>query len=94
MRKDRGKKLPSGVSLKVAYTLYGQYRGENCLQPIDQNFMKALMEAIEGEDLICFVSVEYAARAQAVFDNLRFGALLFHNVWTVFLTMMPIMYPM
>ena len=39
------------------------------------------MEAIGGEDLICFVSVEYAASAQAVFDELWFGALLFHNVW-------------
>ena len=50
------------------------------------------MEAIGGEDLICFVSVEYAASAQAVFDELWFGALLFHNVWIVFSAMMPIMY--
>ena len=70
VRKDKEKKLPSGVSLDVAYTLYEQYRGKQCLQPVDCNFVKALMEAIGGEDLIHFVSVEYAAQAQAVFDDL------------------------
>ena len=64
------KKLPSGVSPNVAFTLYPQYGGEQCFQPVDRNFVKSLMEAIGGEDLICFVSVEYAASAQAVFDEL------------------------
>jgi len=59
--KDKEKKLPSGVSPNVAYTLYDQYGGEQCLQPVDRAFVKALMEAIGGEDLIHFVSVEYAA---------------------------------
>ena len=45
----------------VAYILYDQYGGEQCLQPVDQAFIKALMEVIGGEDLIHFVSVEYAA---------------------------------
>ena len=92
VRKDRQKKLPSGVSPNVAFTLYPQYGGEQCLQPVDRNVVKSLMEAIGGEDLIRFVSVEYATSAQAVFDELRFGALSFHNVWIVFSAMMPIMY--
>ena len=58
VQKDRGEKLPSGVSLNVAYTLYG---GEDCLQPVDRKFVKLLMEGIGGEDLTRFVSVEYAA---------------------------------
>ena len=91
--KDKEKKLPSGVSPNVAYTLYDQYGGEQCLQPVDRAFVKALMEAIGGEDLIHFVSVEYAVRAQTVFNDLRFGALSFHNIWNVFTAMMPIMYP-
>ena len=93
VRKDKEKKLPSGVSPNVAFTLYEEYRGEQCLQSVDRNFVKVLMEAIGGEDLIRFVSAEYATRAQAVFDELRFGALSFHNVWVVFSAMMPIMYP-
>jgi hypothetical protein len=94
VRKDRGKKLPSGVSPNIAYTLYKEYGGENCLQPIDPNFVKSLMEGIGGEDLIRFVSVEYAAHAQAVFETLGFVALSFHNVWLIFSAMMPIMYPL
>jgi hypothetical protein len=93
VRTDREKKLPSGVAPNVAYALYEQFGGEQCLQPVDRNFVKSLMEDIGGEDIIRFVSVEYAARAQAVFDDLRFGLLSFHNVWAVFSAMMPLMYP-
>ena len=49
VHKDKEKKLPSSVSPNVAYTLYEQYRGEQCLQPVDHNFVKALIEAIGGE---------------------------------------------
>jgi len=93
VRKDRGKKLPSGTSPNIAYTLYEEYGGDDCLQPIDPDFVRLLMEGIGGEDLIRFVSVEYAARAQAVFETLGFPGLSFQNVWLTFSAMMPIMYP-
>ena len=94
VRKDRGKKLPSGVSPNIAYALYEQYGGEDCLQLIDRDFVKSLMEDIGGEELIRFVSVEYAARAQAAFGTLGFPTLTFQNVWLAFSAMMPIMYPL
>jgi len=93
VRKDRGKKFPSGVSPNIAYTLYEDYGGQDCLQPVDRDFTKSLMEDIGGEDLIRFVSVEYAARAQAVFETLGFPSLSFQNVWPIFSAMLHIMYP-
>jgi hypothetical protein len=48
-----------------------------------------LMEEIGGENLIRFVSVEYAARAQGVFDTLAVPKLTFSNVWEVFSAMIP-----
>jgi len=47
------------------------------------------MDAIGGEDLILFVTVEYANHAQEVFDSLGVPKLTFKNVWAVFAAMLP-----
>ena len=88
-RLDRNKHLPSGVSPNVAYTLYEEYDAENCSQPVDVDVVQKLMDDIDGEELIRFVSVEYAARAQEVFDSLNVPKLTFENVWEVFSAMLP-----
>lgn len=88
-RLDRKKQLPSGVSPNVAYTLYQEYDAENCLQPVDVDIVQKLMDDIGGEELIRFVSVEYAVRAQGVFDSLNVPKLAFENVWEVFSAMLP-----
>ncbi|KZP06766.1 hypothetical protein FIBSPDRAFT_914630 [Athelia psychrophila] len=93
VRKDKEKKLPSGTSPWMAYTLHEKYGGQNCLQPVDRDFVKSVMEDLGGEDLIRFVSVEYAALAADVMEYVGFGKLTFHNVWLVFSAMMPILYP-
>ncbi|KZP07458.1 hypothetical protein FIBSPDRAFT_762875 [Athelia psychrophila] len=93
VRKDKDKKLPSGTSPWSAYTLHESYGGQNCLQPVDREFVKSVMEDLDGEDLIRFVSVEYAARAADVMEIVGLGKLTFHNVWLVFSAMMPIPYP-
>lgn len=77
----------------MAYTLHEKYGGQNCLQPVDRDFVKSVMEDLGGEDLIRFVSVEYAALAADVMEYVGFGKLTFHNVWLVFSAMMPILYP-
>jgi hypothetical protein len=51
------------------------------------------MEDIGGEDLIRFVTVEYAERARTVFESLGHEKLSFQNIWGVFSFMMPLMYP-
>ncbi|KAJ7592636.1 hypothetical protein C8J56DRAFT_929099 [Mycena floridula] len=89
-RKDRGKKLPSGDSPNVMYSLHRKFGGENCLIPVDTEIVKELMEELGGEDLIRFVTVEYADHAKAVFDSLDMP-LTMQNVWQVFQLMLPLM---
>ncbi|KAG1876215.1 hypothetical protein F4604DRAFT_1581135 [Suillus subluteus] len=88
--KDSAKKLPSGVSPNVAFALHAKYQAENCLQVVDCEVVKQLMENIGGEDLIHFVSVEYENHAETVFAHLGFKELSFHNVWNIFSAMLPL----
>lgn len=88
-RFDSSKKIPSGVSPDVAFSLCTEYGGENCLQPVDVAVVRNLMEKIGGEELIRFVSIDYAAHAQAVFNTLGVSKLTFDNIWEVFSTMIP-----
>lgn len=90
VRKDRGKALPSGLAPNVSFSLYEKYGGENGLLPVDCTIVKQLMENIGGEDLIRFVSRDYAAKAQAVFvDQLGNPKLTMTNVWDIFQEMLP-----
>ncbi|KAH7904483.1 hypothetical protein BJ138DRAFT_1019103 [Hygrophoropsis aurantiaca] len=91
VRFDKNKKLPSGVSPNTAYALHTEYNGQYCLQSVDRQIVAQLMEEIGGEDLIRFVSVEYAAHAQAIYNSLGFTSLTLHNVWAVFSSMLPLM---
>lgn len=82
-------KLPSGVSPHVAFTLPEKYGGENCLQPLDIMVVQGLMEDLGGEELVQFVSPEYAAHAEEVFNTLGVEELTTANVWNVFTAMLP-----
>ncbi|KAG1834205.1 hypothetical protein EV424DRAFT_1468724 [Suillus variegatus] len=88
--KDSSKKLPSGVSPNVAFPLHHEYQAENCLQAVDREVVRQLMESIGGEDLIRFVSVEYENHAQTIITNLGFKELSFHNVWNILSAMLPL----
>jgi hypothetical protein len=92
VRWDKNKVGPSGVTPSIAFSLHEQYGAENLLQPIDQSVARALMEELGGEDVIRFVSVEYAAHAQAIFDSLTISELTLQNVWGIFEDMLPLMY--
>jgi hypothetical protein len=87
IRLDRSKSNPSGVSPNVAYELFEEHGGEDCLQP---KIIQELMEELGGEDLILFVSREYAVRAQAIFDTLNLRDLNAQNAWHVFSAMLPL----
>ncbi|KAF9047219.1 hypothetical protein BDP27DRAFT_1243497 [Rhodocollybia butyracea] len=89
VRKDRGKYLPSGTSPNIAFALYQQYEGDFGLQAADRNVIAQLMEDMGGEDLIRFVSVEYATKAQQVYDSLDLPKLAMNNIWDVFQAMLP-----
>lgn len=92
-RFDKNKKLPSGVSPNVCYSLVEEYGGENCLQLVDTNVVRELMEVLGGEELLRWPGVDdaYIVRAKAVFAELGVGKLSFDNVWDVFEAMLPSM---
>ncbi|KAJ3782569.1 hypothetical protein GGU10DRAFT_396781 [Lentinula aff. detonsa] len=91
VRKDRGKYLPSGTSPNTAFALYQQHGGDFGLQTADRNVIAQLMEDMGGENLIRFVPVEYAAKAQQVYDSLDLPKLTMSNIWGVFQAMLPCM---
>ncbi|KAF8482338.1 hypothetical protein JB92DRAFT_3149094 [Gautieria morchelliformis] len=91
VQKDRNKVLPSGVSPNEAFTLHEEYGAENLLQPVNKGVVRELMVSIGGDDLIRFVSVEYAVHAQEVYYSLGIQKLTMFNVWTVFQAMLPLM---
>ncbi|KAG2144454.1 uncharacterized protein EDB93DRAFT_1251690 [Suillus bovinus] len=78
------------VSPNVAILLHKDYDAQNCLQLVDCDVVKNLMEEIGGEDLIHFVDSEYSAAAQLIFDGLGFTILTFENVWSMFSAMLPL----
>jgi hypothetical protein len=90
VRYNRDKLLPSGVSPNITMSLHEDYNAKNCLQLVDRDVIKNLMEEIGGEDLIRFVDSEYSAAACLIFDNLGFTVLTFENVWQVFSAMLPL----
>jgi len=47
------------------------------------------MEDLGGEELIQFVSPEYATHAEEVFNSLGVEELTTANVWNVFTAMLP-----
>ncbi|KDQ11750.1 hypothetical protein BOTBODRAFT_176943 [Botryobasidium botryosum FD-172 SS1] len=91
VRRDHKKVLPSGVSPNEAYLLPHLYGGVRCLQPVDHAVIKELMEAVGGESLVQFVTPEYAAAAEEVFEHLGVENLSLQNVWSVFEAMLPLM---
>lgn len=88
VRYDKSKKLPSGITPKVASSLCEKYGGVNCLIPVDVNVVRYLKELIGGENLIRFVSVEYETEVRKVYERLGIQKLTFHNVWDVFSVML------
>jgi hypothetical protein len=93
MRKDDNKGGPSGVSRDIAFTFPERWGGRNCLLPVDVDVIRKLKEDIGGEELLDFVSRDFAARAQTIYDTLNISDLTFQNVWAIFDRMYPLMFP-
>lgn len=73
------------MSRNDAFTLFESWGGQNCLLPIpDCEPIKKLKEELGGEAILDFVTADYAARAQAAYNNLGITQLNFENVWAIF----------
>lgn len=93
MRKDKNKPGPSGMSRNQAFVLPEKWGGRNCLIPVDVEVIREIKAAMGGDALLAFVSDEFDARAQEVYDSLLIVELTFQNVWAVFSAMLPLVFP-
>jgi hypothetical protein len=92
VRYDCNKKNPSGVAPNISIALPEEYGAVNCLQSVNVNLVHMLKEELGGEELIRFVDKAFATRAMEVFETLQ-TMLTMENVWLIFHTMMPLMFP-
>ncbi|KAH8093899.1 hypothetical protein BXZ70DRAFT_369379 [Cristinia sonorae] len=90
-RKDNTKTRPTGVSPNIALALYAQHGGVNCLQNVNEDVVRHLMEDIGGEDLIRFVSKPFERRASVVLEALGVREVKTTNVWEIFKQMLPLL---
>lgn len=83
-RKDKNKAGPSGMSSNVAFALPHKWGGQNLLLPIDVNLVREIKEHMGGDEILEFVTAEYSAKIQQIYDQLGIQNLEFDNVWEVF----------
>ena len=84
MHRNRDKAGPSGMSRNDAFSLPESWGGRDCLLPIEVGPIRELKKAMGGEEILQFVSSDYAERADAAYNGLGIAKLTFDNVWAVF----------
>jgi len=94
MRKDQNKAGPSGDSRNNMFLMPEKWGGRDCLEkiaPEDMKIIQKLKNDIGGEALLHFVTPEYAARAEVVYQSLNIQEITLENIWFVFEDMLAIM---
>ena len=84
MRNDKEKEGPSGMSRNEAFSLPESWGGRDCLLEVNMTVIRKLKEAMGGDGILEFVSVEFSQHAQAAYDTLGITDLNLENVWPVF----------
>jgi hypothetical protein len=92
MRKDNEKPGPSGMSRNEAFSLPESWGGRNCLLKVDMAVVRELKEAMGGDEILEFVSADFAQRTQAAYDTLGIMNLNLENVWYVFRDLYPLVF--
>ena len=92
MQKDNDKPGPSGMSRNEAFSLPESWGGRNCLLEVDMAVVQELKEAMGGDEILEFVSADFAQRAQAAYDTLGVTDLNLENVWYVFRDLYPLVF--
>jgi len=86
---DHKKFLPSGISPMEAMAHHREFGATNCLQPLNNELIQHLQEALGGEELLRFVDSEFAAHCESVYDSLGSPLVTFINAWEIFSEMLP-----
>lgn len=92
MHKDNKKEGLSGMSQNEAFSLPESWGGHNCFLEVDKAIVRELKEAIGGEKILDFVSVEFLQHIQAAYDTLGIEDLNIGNIWHVFHTLYPLVF--
>jgi hypothetical protein len=92
MCKDNNKVGPSGMSQNEAFSLPESWGGCNCLLEVDMAVVRELKEAMGGDKILEFVSIEFSERVQAAYDTLEIVDLNLKNVWYVFRELYPLVF--
>jgi hypothetical protein len=93
MQKDKEKASPSGMSRNEAFSLPEQWGGRNCLLPVDVNVIQEIKAAMGGDALLDFTTPKFSVQVQAVYDTLHISELTLQNVWLVFQSLYPLVFP-
>jgi hypothetical protein len=93
MRKDKAKAGPSGMSCNEAFSMPENWGGHNCLLPVNVDIIHKIKEAMGGDSLLEFTTPEFAAHVQEAYDTLGISELTLANVWHVFQSLYPLVFP-
>jgi hypothetical protein len=91
IRRQEEKPGPSGMSRNEAFGNPASWEGIDCLQQVDVEAIRALKEELGGSELLDFVTPDYAAEAEAVYERIGSPHLTNENVWYVFKQMLLLM---
>ena len=80
------------MSRNEAFSLPGSWEGRDCLLKIDTAVVQELKEAMGGDKILDFVSVDFAEHAQAMYDTLGVVDLNLGNVWYIFRDLYPLIF--
>ena len=95
-RLDRSKPGPSGISRNEAYSLPHKWGGHQCLLNVDMGVVREIKEFMSnGEDVFRFplVTIDFEKQAEDTYEALGIQDLTLSNVWHIFCTMLPLLFP-
>ena len=95
-RLDHNKPGPSGISRNEAFSLPHLWGGRQCLLDVNMDVIQELKDIIsEGEDMFRFplVTPQFELAAENVYESLHIQDLSLGNVWSVFSSMMRLLFP-
>jgi hypothetical protein len=95
-RHDATKAGPSGMSRYEAYSLPHVWGGRQYLLEVDMQVVRDIKDFIsDGKDMFRFplVTAQFEQEADKVYQSLHVQDLSLCNVWNIFSTMLPLLFP-